>query len=706
MKAGKRERKKGGENEVQAEGLEKENLLHDSDEGEGLGFCEKDRIHINKLFAAKYEQRKRRELLSKNKELLQEISEEESTSEEEDEEGDLLTPQVEKKLVKVLTLIKKKDPSIYDPKKVFFKDSDFTREEQQEEKEVSKRMRFKDVVRKALEEEGASAFVDDEENFQRRKKQIREEPAYHQELAFLKRQFLDAAKDADTEGDGFLHIKVKGREEEEKELQRFLDTKKGSQSEVLLAKFWADDRELDPKESFLRDYILNEAWREEKAVPAWQLQAEVDEEDEHQLEAADAFEASYNFRFEEEGGCEIKGHPRVVEDSVRQVDDKRKKMRERKNKQKEEERLRRKEELKRLKSLKREEIRERIRHIQQVGGLDDETVKSVLNLEADFDPKAHDQEMQQLFGDEYEAQHEGRSCFEMPEACAEILSTEHETAPETMTKKQRKLLKLQRRRARQAEALEGYAKEDDFKGEGNNQGLMHAAEEAQGDAREEQQGNLQAEWWMCDGCGKGIKGGKKRFDCLTCDNYTLCKICFRNVRHPHQLVRKTVPTHCNPPKDFECGAPASSAELNDLLDEYFQLDYEDIIGGDLPTRFKYRKVEAANYGISTEEILNSTDAELNSKVSLKKLATYREYDKLRAQAEEHQKLRRENEETKKCASCNLQRDDSEAKPWFRQKRNNEGAASQEDWKAKRREKRDKRMTAFGIRQDRLKAYDA
>jgi protein KRI1 len=70
-------------------------------------------------------------------------------------------------------------------------------------------------------------------------------------------------------------------------------------------------------------------------------------------------------------------------------------------------------------------------------------------------------------------------------------------------------------------------------------------------------------------------------------------------------------------------ALASAAEM-DALDELYSLDYEDIIGGDLKTRFKYRQVRPNYFGFDPVEILESEEKDLNKKVSLKKLAPYRD----------------------------------------------------------------------------------
>jgi hypothetical protein len=61
--------------------------------------------------------------------------------------------------------------------------------------------------------------------------------------------------------------------------------------------------------------------------------------------------------------------------------------------------------------------------------------------------------------------------------------------------------------------------------------------------------------------------------------------------------------------------------VSEMLDELYQLDYEDIVSG-IPCRFKYRKVEPEDYGLNIDDILNAEDNELNQYLSLKKLAPY------------------------------------------------------------------------------------
>ena len=53
------------------------------------------------------------------------------------------------------------------------------------------------------------------------------------------------------------------------------------------------------------------------------------------------------------------------------------------------------------------------------------------------------------------------------------------------------------------------------------------------------------------------------------------------------------------------------------MDEYYALDFEDVIGNDLPTRFKYRSVAPTGFGISDEDMLNLSDKELGKRVPLR-----------------------------------------------------------------------------------------
>ncbi|KAI9496483.1 KRI1-like family C-terminal-domain-containing protein [Zychaea mexicana] len=80
--------------------------------------------------------------------------------------------------------------------------------------------------------------------------------------------------------------------------------------------------------------------------------------------------------------------------------------------------------------------------------------------------------------------------------------------------------------------------------------------------------------------------------------------------------------------DVQVEQAQKKQKTKELLDEYYSLNFEDVIGGDLPTRYKYRKAEPENFGLSAEEILLADDVELNKYVGMKMLAPYRNERKL------------------------------------------------------------------------------
>ena len=115
--------------------------------------------------------------------------------------------------------------------------------------------------------------------------------------------------------------------------------------------------------------------------------------------------------------------------------------------------------------------------------------------------------------------------------------------------------------------------------------------------------------------------------------------------------------------DTDDETKASRSEAEKLMDELYQLDYEDMIGS-MPVRFHYTQVKPQSYGLSTEEIMDADDKELRQYVSIKKMAPYREREwyvpknkagkfksqlqkKLKKMEEEEKKSRKEEKKNRK-----------------------------------------------------------
>ncbi|CAG8548208.1 2876_t:CDS:2 [Paraglomus brasilianum] len=87
-------------------------------------------------------------------------------------------------------------------------------------------------------------------------------------------------------------------------------------------------------------------------------------------------------------------------------------------------------------------------------------------------------------------------------------------------------------------------------------------------------------------------------------------------------------------------------KFEEYLDEYYQLDYDDIIG-DTPVRFRYCQTNPSNFGLTPEEILLADDQDLNEYVSLKKYAPYRPDHVVEADIRKYSKKKRLREFRKK-----------------------------------------------------------
>ena len=607
----------------------------------------KDSFTINEKFAARFEHNKRREEKQRLEEKLKRefiigdggSDDDSGTSSSESDEGEI-PRKMEEQFARALAKIKKRDPSIYQPDAKLFSDDDSDSEsgsgdEKKGKKKKPKKQTLRQVVANQLLEGGARAFEDEDAEPKDDGKK-----SYVEEQADLKRAFKDAAEgsdgddessDSDSDSAGGLRVKKKaGDADSDSDSEGMGDEAKKAYGEYFDAEEAEDGA--SKEEAFLRDFIMNEKWKEDETKLNI-IGGGHGSSSEEEVEEAEKFEAKYNFRFEEPDGANIVSHARRIEGTVRREDtsrrDKRRERKERKLAEKE----RLKAEVRRLKNLKREEIQRKMAQIASVGGLAGAEAVAAANLNKEFDPEEHDRLMAQMYNEEYyeagpdedEEELEKPVFGDLDEEVAALVGKGGVDGAGSAAVGNERLAKL-----RDALTATGSGRVDDG-----------------GDDIDDEDDDAEDEEDDFDGSDDG------------------------SDEEAGSDGDEEAPNAGN--KFSKRAAKRWKKELMAKMEEYYKLDAEDFID-DMPCRFKYKQVAPSMYGLNTKEILAMTDKQLTQIMPLKKLAPYRHDSDMQtdakvkaraqrmareflAEAEKSQKERKKNKGKKKKKAAGADDDD-------------------------------------------------
>ena len=659
-------------------------------------------LNINEEYAERFqhnEKRKKEEKLRnrygvvniKNNE--EEYSGEESPEESEDSEGELDNEIVRDKFINTLLELKDENETkkLMENKAPIFTDDDFKKKREKIHKNESKENdKIQYGIKDALLDNKSSS---EDENSENNIYSVNYKPKKIEEDQTEKKAFISAANEdleensensenndffdngllikKKTANNDLLNIDENNEKNDEKEndetpeqteekvagmsLSEALKKSKIKPENVnmsLLEQIWGDDKKLSKDERFLRNYILSEGWLDKNTTGLNKNLLLIDKEDEENEDKFEDFENRYNHRFEEEGGANITTYQRNI-DSYRHKDDTRATKRKEHEQRKLEEKNKKKEEIKNEKLKKAEEIKKKIDKLEKIAGTEKigELLEEFENK--DFNMDEFDQKMNDIFNKEYYNQ--------------EL----NEDELDTLNKRQEKHLDLS---------------DEENKSENNN--------ENNNDDNEE---NL---WFYCDSCKKALKEGKIKYECKTCEDYTLCKKCYKAKGHEHQMKKDIVPTGCTPPEnadelinlkenEFEANILKCSRcnkiivenkyyicnedscknlkfckdcrgigksihehklikyiipneennddendtnnkktkreKLEELIDQKANYNIDDIIDGQLGTKFHYTRVPKENSGLTDDMLLLLDDKILNKYLPLKKITAYSDY---------------------------------------------------------------------------------
>ena len=517
-----------------------------------------DVLKINQDFAQKFTYMKKREAIEKGKAkygkdyVHQEEKESESDNESEDSEAGMINEKVMTKFIE--TYIKLKDGNLAKEflvnKDPVFNDEDFVNENK---KKKADKIQFS-VNDALMEYTGQDIVEEGEDNIYsvgyETKKIVKEDK---EKTEFLKKLDEDEVEEGNNpsneeEGDfiddGFLKVKPnssivvyedtnddKKEEKVEEDFENLgLDQvmakarikPKGLNTD-LLGQIWGDDKNLDKNEKFLRNYILSEAWLENEEHKINKKLVLVDREDEDKDEQFDEYEFKYNHRFEEEGGANITTYQRNIPDSYRIKDDSRSQKRKDREIRKEEETKKIRTELQKANDVKKEEIKKKMQLIEKVAGTD--RIKEIIDeLEDEFDPVKFDEKMNKIFNAEY---YENKDREEDLKDCIEEKGIDYKS-----------------KIPNDEEEVEGEV-EDNYNGDYNEQyDEGNYGEDGEELPREQ-------EWFYCDECKKVIKENKIKYECEKCDDYILCRDCYKSVNHSHKMKKDKVPMGFKAPENWK-----------------------------------------------------------------------------------------------------------------------------------------------------------